>query len=381
MRGAWTRLGLRGRLALSIAAIVFAAFAGVYVVVRHEMGDERATIKREETREAAGIAGQATPDRGEPSPLSPVEDAQQEVQRTFLLAGALALAAALLAGYLLAARTAAPLRRMAATAAEVDGGDLTPRIGPERAASVEARTLAEAFNHMLDRLDDAFSRQRQFVSDASHELRTPLTAIRGQLEVLAGGAAVDRAELRRVEAIVLTEMARIERLVDDLLTLARLDEEAPLQRREISLTPYLQGIIEEESLGGVAIGELPAGTLLADQDQLTQVLRNLLANARRHAGPEGQVAISAQARGSRLTIRVDDDGPGISPAEREAVFGRFHRSETSRHRGSGGSGLGLAIARSIVELHGGRIWVEDSPLGGARVAFELDGFESRLRSS
>ena len=78
-----------------------------------------------------------------------------------------------------------------------------------------------------------------------------------------------------------------------------------------------------------------------------------------------------------LTIRVDDDGPGISPAERERVFGRFHRSEASRDRGSGGSGLGLAIARSIVELHGGRIWVEDSPLGGARVAFELDGFEPR----
>jgi two-component system OmpR family sensor kinase len=374
MSGAWSRLGLRGRLALSIAAIVLAAFAAVYVVVRHEMSGERATIKREEHREAGGAPAQTTLDRGE-NPLSPVEEAQSEVQRTFLLAGGLALAAALLAGYLLAARTAAPLRRMAATAATVDGGDLTPRIGAERSASVEARTLAEAFNHMLDRLDDAFSRQRQFVSDASHELRTPLTAIRGQLEVLAGGAPPDQAEVRRVEGVVLTEMARIERLVDDLLTLARLDEEAPLQRSEIPLDPYLRGIAEQEAFGAVTVGELPAGTLQADPDRLTQVMRNLLANARRHAGPDGRVAISAEARGSRLTIGVDDDGPGISAAERERVFGRFHRSEASRARGSGGSGLGLAIARSIVELHGGRIWVEDSPLGGARVAFELDGFE------
>jgi signal transduction histidine kinase len=373
MRTAWSRLGLRGRLALSIAAIVLTAFAGVYAVVRHEMSDERATIKAEEHRETSGQA--TAPDQGETSPLSPVEDAQAEVQRTFLLAGGLALAAALLAGYLLAARTAAPLRRMAATAAAVDGGDLTPRIGAERAAPVEARTLAEAFDHMLDRLDDAFSRQRQFVSDASHELRTPLTAIRGQLEVLGGGARLDRAEVRRVEGVVLTEMARIERLVDDLLMLARLDEEAPLQREAISVRPFLRGIVEQETGGRVTLGELPSGALHADPDRLTQVVRNLLGNARRHAGPQGRVAIGAEARGSRLTIRVDDDGPGVSPAERERVFGRFHRSEASRARGAGGSGLGLAIARSIVELHDGRIWIEDSPLGGARVAFELGGFE------
>jgi signal transduction histidine kinase len=231
---------------------------------------------------------------------------------------------------------------------------------------------------MLNRLDDAFSRQRQFVSDASHELRTPLTAIRGQLEVLTQSADPEPAEVRRVEGVVLTEMARIERLVDDLLTLARLDEEAPLRRGEIPLAPYLRRLAEDESLGEITIGELPTGTLRADPDRLTQVIRNLLVNARRHAGPTGSVEISAEAHGSRLTIRIDDDGPGISPTERERVFDRFHRSEASRARGSGGSGLGLAIARSIVELHGGRIWVEDSRRRGARIAFELDGFEPQL---
>jgi two-component system OmpR family sensor kinase len=267
---------------------------------------------------------------------------------------------------------------MAATATAVNAGELTPRIGSEGSAAVEVRTLAEAFDHMLDRLDDAFSRQRQFVSDASHELRTPLTAIRGQLEVLARSDRVEPDEVRRVEGVVLTEMGRIERLVEDLLTLARLDEAAPLKRREIALAPYLRRLAAEQSGGGVAVGELAAGTLRADPDRLTQVIRNLLANARRHAGPRGQVAISALRHGSRLTIRVDDDGAGIAPTERERVFERFHRSEAARDRGSGGSGLGLAIARSIVELHGGRIWVEDSPLGGARVAFELGGFNPQL---
>jgi two-component system, OmpR family, sensor kinase len=380
MRAAWLRLGLRGRLALSIAAIFLAAFAVLFVAVRREMNGESAVIKREEHREAGGKTARTAgahgrSDHSEILPLSPVEDAQAEVERTFAIAGAATLAAALLAGYLLATRTAAPLRRMASTAAAVDAGDLNPRIGPQAAAAVEVRTLAEAFDHMLDRLDAAFSRQRQFVSDASHELRTPLTAIRGQLEVLAAQSRPGPEEVRRVEGVVLTEMGRIERLVDDLLTLARLDEGAPLERRRILLVPYLRRLAREPSLGGVAVGETPAGALRADPDRLTQVIRNLLANARRHAGPAGRVEISAAARGSRLTVRVDDDGPGIPPAARERVFDRFHRSEAARDRHSGGSGLGLAIARSIVELHGGRIWVEDSPLGGARVAFELGGFE------
>jgi two-component system OmpR family sensor kinase len=378
LRTAWSRLGLRGRLAISIAAIVLAAFAIVFVAVRREMSDESAVIKHEEHREATTPPTTAESQRGtEVTPLSSVEDAQAEVERTLVIAGGLALAAALLAGYLLAARTAAPLRRMAATAAAVNAGDLTPRIAAEASAVVEVRTLAEAFDHMLDRLDNAFSRQRQFVSDASHELRTPLTAIRGQLEVLARGERPAAEEVRRVEGVVMIEMARIERLVDDLLTLARLDEAAPLQRREIPLAPYLQRLAEDEPLG-VTVGELAAGKLRADPDRLTQVIRNLLANAHRHAGPRGRVAISTAARGARLTIRVDDDGPGIAPADRERVFDRFHRSEAARDRGSGGSGLGLAIARSIVKLHGGRIWVEDSPLGGARVAFELAGFEPQL---
>jgi len=306
VRQIWSRLGLRARLALAIGAIIVTAFLAALVAVRVELRDEQGAVQR---------------------------DAQAEVERTVLVAGGIALAGALFAGYLVAA----------------------------------------AFEQRFSRLDEAFLRQRRFVADASHELRTPLTAIRGQLEVLARQERPDAEEVRRVERLALTETARIERLVDDMLVLARLEEDARLRPEPIALPDFLAQAAEG-SPGGVELAEPPRGTLRGDPEALTQVLRNLVGNARRHAGRDGRVALSVSAHGSRLTIRVDDDGPGIPPAERERVFDRFHRSEAARDRRSGGAGLGLAIAREIVELHGGRIWAERSPLGGARVAFELRGF-------
>ena len=379
MRSAWARLGLRGRLAISIGAIVVAAFAVVFIAVRAEMSRESSVIRREEGREDRGLT-RLNGDRDSSSAVSPIADAHSDVEQTFLLVGAASLAAALLAGYLLAARTALPLRRFAATAAAVDAGDLTPRLEAEPTAAVELRALAEAFNHMLDRLDAAFARQRRFVSDASHELRSPLTAVRGQLEVLARSERPDAAEVRRVESLALAELGRVERLIEGLLALARLDEgEGPAPRR-IEAASFLADLAEAAP-GGAGHADLVAGDLVADPDLIARVVRNLLENARRHAGPGGRVELgSAASAGGELRIWVDDDGPGIPPAERERVFDRFHRSEAARDRASGGSGLGLAISRSIVAAHGGRIWVEDSPLGGARVCFSLPRFAPKVRN-
>jgi two-component system, OmpR family, sensor kinase len=381
MRRAWASLGLRGRLALSIAAIVIAAFAFVFVAVRAEMAHESSVIKREESREQSEPGAPA--EAGEGSGISPIEDAQSDAEKALLLAGGAALVAALLAGYLLAARTASPLRRFATTAAEVDAGDLTPRLDSRPADAEELRTLAEAFNHMLDRLDRAFAQQRRFVSDASHELRSPLTAIRGQLEVLARNDSPSAEDVRRVEAMTMKEMGRVERLVDDLLALARLDEGAGLELREVQVAVFLGDLTAAEANETTEAGELCGGTVRIDPDLLAQVIRNLLSNAHRHAGPGGRVALSAraqgQAGGERLIVTVDDDGPGIPLAERERVFDRFYRSEAARDRASGGSGLGLGIARSILARHGGRIWIDDSPLGGARVSIALPGFKPTMR--
>jgi len=378
MRTRWSKLGLRGRLALSIGAIVVLAFAIVLVAVRAQMAHESSVIRHEEAREQSepGASGRESK---EGSAISPIEDAQSDAEKTFLVVGGAALAAALLAGYLLAARTASPLRRFAATAAKVDAGDLTPRLESSPADAAELRTLAEAFNHMLDRLDQAFARQRRFVSDASHELRSPMTAIRGQLEVLARSNSPSVEEIRRVEAITMTEMGRVERLVDDLLALARLDEGVGLAPREVQTASFLRGLASGADGEIAELGELAEGSVEVDPDLLVQVVRNLLTNARRHTGPDGRVSLSARADSGSLLVVVDDDGPGIPPEQRERVFDRFHRNEPSRDRASGGSGLGLGIARSIVEMHGGRIWAEDSPLGGARVCFELPGFEPKMR--
>jgi two-component system, OmpR family, sensor kinase len=327
------------------------------------------------TRKVRTPAGSATIRVGEP--LQSAEQAQSEVAKTFLLAGAVTLALALIAAYLVAARTAAPLRRMARIAAAVDAGDLTHRIesaGPHD----EVRLLAESFDHMLDRLEDAFSRQREFVSDASHEMRTPLTAVRGQLEVLARDPDPSPERVKEVELLALREIARMERLVDDLLTLARLDEGLKPAFGEVEVEAFLRELVEatDASDRRIEFSGGPPGQVRADPDQLTQVVRNLIRNAIDHSGSGGAVRVGAEAAAGTLRVFVDDDGGGIPAGERDRVFDRFHRIEASRDRRSGGSGLGLAIARSIVEVHGGRIWVDESPLGGARIAFELPGFRA-----
>jgi two-component system, OmpR family, sensor kinase len=372
---AWSRLGLRGRLAISIGAIVLLAFGAVFVVVRAQMANESRVIEREEAKEGPTIGG-GDGEAGEGPRFSPIKDAQSDVEKTFFLVGGISLLAALLASYLVAARAAAPLRRFAVTAAEIDGGDQSPRLPSDRAAASELRAVADAFNHMLDRLEDAFARQRRFVSDASHELRSPLTAIRGQLEVLARSEAPDAAEVRRVEELALAEMGRVERLIEDLLALARLDEGVGPAPRELAGDSFLRELITATD-ERVEVGGLVAGTLRVDPDLIAQVLRNLIENARRHAGPSGRVSVSSAAVPGGLRVDVDDDGPGVPPAERERVFDRFHRSEAARERASGGSGLGLGIARSILAAHDGRIWIEGSPLGGARVSFELPAFTQR----
>jgi len=371
MRAAWTGLGLRGRLTLSIGTLVLVAFGVVFVFVRGEMADESHIINREEAQEHR--AASAVAEAGESPTISPISDAQEEVERTFLIVGGIALVAALVGGYLIAARTASPLRRMAATTEEVRSGDLTPRLREEPAAAPELRALIAGFNRMLERLDRAFSRQRRFVSDASHELRTPLTAIRGQLEVLAGSPDASAEEVRRVKTVTLAEVGRMERMVEELLALAQLDERSGMEVSQVDLTALLRELAAADATG-IELGELAEGHIAGSPELLARVVRNLLANARRYAGDSGRVVLSATAADGRVTVRVDDDGPGIPPAERERIFERFHRVDSARGRGSGGSGLGLAISREIVAVHGGRIWVDDSALGGARVAFELPGF-------
>jgi two-component system, OmpR family, sensor kinase len=315
-------------------------------------------------------------------PLDAVHRAQEGVRHAFLLAGVLALVAAILAGHLVTGRISRPLRRIASTARRIDAGELDHRIrasGPRH----EVRMLADALDHMLDRLQDAFDRQRAFVGDASHELRTPLTVVGGQIEVLARQNNPAGEDVAHVAQIVGVEVARMQRLIDDLLLLASADERQLLDRQRLDVAPFLSALFEGLSQLGDRRYErsaVPEGTIDADPDRLAQVLRNLARNAVQHTRPGGLVRLTATVNHDRLTLAVEDDGPGIPQAERERVFDRFHRTDTSRARAHGGSGLGLAIAQAIVGENGGRIWAERSPAGGARVAFDLPGFRPAAES-
>jgi two-component system, OmpR family, sensor kinase len=314
-------------------------------------------------------------------PLGTVAHAQAGVARAFILAAILALAGALLASLLIGARVSRPLRRMAAVAAHVDAGDLHPRIHDPGGEAPEVKVLTDAFNHMLDRLTDAFASQRAFVADASHELRTPLTVIRGQLEVLASQPEPPVEEVRRVERLVQAEIARIGRLVDDLLLLAKTEQTEFLRLEPIDLPLYVDELWDGVSLLATRhfeLGPVPAGMLRADPDRLAQALRNLLGNAIEHTAPErGLVRMWVEAvPGGRVRFLVEDDGPGIPPDQRERVFDRFHRTDAARDRAKGGTGLGLAIVRAIAEAHAGGVTAERSPEGGARIVLELAGFTS-----
>jgi two-component system, OmpR family, sensor kinase len=311
--------------------------------------------------------------------LQSVTRAQRSVARAFLIAGAIGLALVLVASYLAGASVSRPLRRMARVAARVDDGDLHPRMKVDASASPEIRILADAFNHMLDRLAAAFGQQREFVADASHELRTPLTVIAGQLEVLAAQPDPSAEEVRRVQRVVAGEVARTSRLVDDMLLLARSETRQFVTRREIDLPTFVTELWSTSTVGvqrRLELGPLPQGTVDADPDRLAQALRNLIDNALAHtAAPGGYVSLRTEALdGGRVRFTVVDDGPGIAEDQRERIFERFHRMDVARDRHAGGAGLGLAIVQAIAEAHGGSARAVDPRGVGARVELEIAGF-------
>jgi len=319
---------------------------------------------------------------GAGEPLAAVERAQHSVATTFLVAGAIAFVIALLASYLAGAHVSAPLRQMAGVATHVDAGELAPRMKGYDKRADEVRVLAEAFNRMLDRLQEAFAAQREFVADASHELRTPLTVIRGQLEVLAAQQNPSAEDVRRVERLVQAEISRIGRLVDDLLLLAQAERADFLRPRPIELAPFVDDVWEGLSHTAARrfeLGPVPAGYITADPDRLAQALGNLVRNAIDHtAEPSGLVRLEVQPLAAdHLRLAVVDDGPGIPAAERERVFERFHRMDAARNRKQGGAGLGLAIVQAIAEAHGGEAQVvaANGRPAGARVEIVLPGYE------
>ncbi|MBO9597322.1 MAG: HAMP domain-containing protein [Cohnella sp.] len=286
----------------------------------------------------------------------------------FIGLSALALLGGLLTFVPAIRRTLIPLSRMVHTVGRIDSGRLNERL-PDNHGQSEIDRLSQSFNRMLERLESSFAaeqeakeRMRRFVADASHELRTPLTSIHGFLEVLLRGAASDKEQLDMALRSMHGESTRINKLVQDLLLLARLDRapQARLARADLSaivreMEPQLRLLAESR---GVEFELQGAAPTLLDADRIKQVLLNLFQNAVQHTDArEGVIRIGISSSEEGVTLSVKDNGTGIPEAHLPRLFDRFYRIDTSRSRSFGGAGLGLAISHAIVSLHGGTIQV------------------------
>ncbi len=298
-------------------------------------------------------------------PLGPSRELTAQLLRILAVAsGIVVLLGALLSA--MAARTSlAPLRHAATTAGRITQARLAERIaynGP----SDEVGSLVTAVNAMLDRLESAFREQRRFLADASHELRTPLAIVSGHIEI------VNREDLSAEEradelALVADEVARMGRLVDDMLALARLEAEAarPFQPLEVKT------LLQEAAGRGRVLGqrrflvEADSGLwVYGEPDQLMQALLNLINNAVTHTPDDSLITLSAAGTRETIGISIADEGRGIRPEDLDRVFDRFYRASGSRGAG-GGSGLGLAIVKRLIEMHGGVVEAGNLPRGGA----------------
>lgn len=291
--------------------------------------------------------------------------------------GVLALAVAGLASARISRRALRPLEDMTALARQIAAGDRGQRLGTPASDSELGRTAA-AFDAMLDELESALGRagaaevrMRAFLSDASHELRTPLAGMQANAELLLREDP-GREERERIAVAMVRESRRAARLVDDLLTMARLGEDMPLAVERVDLRTLAEAeVARARTLSAGLRFEVTGAAHEVDGDpvRLGQIITNLLDNARYATPAGGTVTVSVDRRGDRIRLEVSDTGPGVAPAERAVIFERFGRGDASRSRHTGGAGLGLPIARGLARAHGGDLTYSD---GGPGARFRLE---------
>lgn len=316
-------------------------------------------------------------------PLNDVNDAVDSMKQMVFFATGASFIAAIGICWWVIRRGLKPVDHMVATAADIAGGNLGARIDTT-SPHTELGRLGDALNEMMGKIqasndarDKGEQKLRQFVADAAHELRTPLTSLRGYAELYRQGAlhgegAVDNA-MGRIES----EGARMARLVDDLLLLARLDQDRSIDRVPVDLADVATDAVadfrvvapDRETTTDIA----DHTTVLGDRMRLRQIVDNLLANVRTHTPAGTAVHVSVTHAGNTATLTVKDSGPGIAPEDQHRIFERFWRTDKARTRSRGGTGLGLAIVASLVEAHSGAVSIESTPGQGASfsVSFPL----------
>ncbi|MGW0870251.1 ATP-binding protein [Streptomyces sp. NPDC002740] len=270
-----------------------------------------------------------------------------------------------------------PLEDMVETSSAIAEGDLTRRVPSSHHPTQEVEQLRLALNSMLHQVETAYrtrehsaSQLRRFVADASHELRTPLAAIRGYLQLYEQGMLVEPEERRRAWDRMNGEVDRMGRLVDELLTLARLDQRPELRLRGVDVSRLVrdsaQDLRAQQPGRPVTVAAEGAVLVRADESGLRQVLGNLVANVRTHTSAEVPVRLGVERVDGVVRLSVEDEGPGLGPEDAARVFDRFFRAG-----GGAGSGLGLAIVQGVVQAHGGEVSVRTAPGEGLAVTVTL----------
>lgn len=305
-----------------------------------------------------------------------LEEISDRLFGEMLMAVPLVVVCAALGGLFLANRALRPIARMTRTATEISAGDLSRRIG-YRGVMDEVGQLARIFDQMLTRIQATINRERRFTADASHELRTPLTAIKGRTSMILTQPRTQEqyeAAFQQVD----TQVDRLIRLTNDLLFLARLDEQRlPWNPITLNLSYLLGATVEQmRQLADdvqVSLTEQiePELIIQGDPDHLISIFLNLIDNAIKYTAMNGKVAVRATQNSSTVSITVSDTGCGIAPEHLSHLFERFYRVEAARNRQSGGTGLGLAIAHEVVRLHGGTLTVQSQLNQGTTFTIQL----------
>lgn len=303
------------------------------------------------------------------------------VNEALLFATIAAVAAALVVSVFVSRRVVAPVRELMSASQHIASGHYEDRVNVPESGSFdeldELGQLALSFNRMAENLEQTETMRRQLIGDVTHELSTPLTTIKGSMEGLMDGVLPANQDTFQQ---VFREADRLQRLVDDLQELSRVEARAyELDLRPIRLgllvndvISHLQTQFQEKKvkLGANIHPDLPS--VLVDEDRITQVLTNLIGNALQYTPEGGKVEVSAMSSGDDVHISIADTGIGIAAEDLPHLFTRFYRVEKSRSRAGGGSGIGLTIARHLVEAHGGRIWVESpGPGKGSTFTFAM----------
>ncbi|MCX4851975.1 HAMP domain-containing sensor histidine kinase [Streptomyces sp. NBC_00893] len=332
--------------------------------------------------------------------LDEVDRTVTKTQNLSLTVGAALLALLTAAGWFAVRSGLRPLTRIEETATAITAGDYSHRVPELSAPHTEVGRLTTCLNQMLTQIDTAFqdraeaeARTRRFFADASHELRTPLVGIKGYTDLYRMGALPTREDIDQTMTRIAAESERLTRLVEEMFLLARLDEDnhppaahtgrepafaldlAPMDLRTLAADAHHDvralDTTRPVTLTGPGGGKPATAPAIADEARLRQVVTNLIGNAVTHTPPGTPIRIGVGTVGPHAVIEVADQGPGLAPAERKRVFGRFYRTDDSRTRTTGGSGLGLSIAHALVTAHGGRITLDTTPGQGCTFRITL----------